>query len=227
VTEFFVEETASVEYDIKQNEDSLSAYHINQTFVKQQRNSTFDICTVTIGGKLVRNNLNIVLNDVNCTAHLYGLAIATGQEIIDNHTLVDHASPLCQSNELYKNILNGSAHGVFNGKIFVRKDAQKTNAFQSNKNILLSKDAVMNAKPQLEIYADDVKCSHGATTGQLDEDALFYLRSRGINENDARALLNFAFASDVIEKINNESLRRNLLKLLSQKLGSHIEFDLD
>ena len=226
VTEIFVGENAFVEVDYKQNEGD-TAYHINQTFVKQQRNSTFDICTATVGGKLIRNNLNIVLSDVNCTAHLNGLAISVGNQIIDNHTLVDHASPNCQSNELYKNILDGNSHGIFNGKIYVRKDAQKTNAYQSNKNILLSKEAVMNAKPQLEIYADDVKCSHGATTGQLDDDALFYLRARGIGEADAKALLNFAFASDVIEKINNESLKKNLLQLLAKKLNSDITFDLE
>lgn len=138
--------------------------------------------------------------------------------------MVDHASPNCESNQLYKNILDDHSQGVFNGKIFVRKDAQKTNAFQSSKNVLLSNTAVMNAKPQLEIYADDVKCSHGATTGQLDEDALFYFRSRGIGERDARALLNYTFASDVIEKINNDALKSNLLKLLSQKLNTAVEF---
>jgi len=224
VTEIFVGENSYVEYDIKQDETDL-AYHINQTFVKQQRNSTFDISTVTVGGAVVRNNLNILLSDVGCTAHLFGLAIAGGNQVIDNHTVVDHASPQCQSNELYKCILDGKSHGVFNGKIFVRKDAQKTNAYQSNKNILLSRDAIMNAKPQLEIFADDVKCSHGATTGQLDEEALFYLRSRGISEQNAKALLNFAFASNVIEKINNESLKHNLLQILSQKLNSNITFD--
>jgi Fe-S cluster assembly protein SufD len=224
VTEIFVGENAYVEYDIKQDETDL-ACQINQTYVKQQRNSTFDISTVTVGGALVRNNLNILLSDIGCTAHLFGLAIAGGDQVIDNHTVVDHASPQCQSNELYKFILDGKSHGVFNGKIFVRKDAQKTNAYQSNKNILLSRDAIMNAKPQLEIFADDVKCSHGATTGQLDEEALFYLRSRGIGEQNAKALLNFAFASNVIEKINNESLKHNLLQILSKKLNSNITFD--
>lgn len=226
VNEIIVGENAQLEFDIKQNEPE-GASHINYTEVLQHKNSNFNISTITLNGSLVRNNLHIVLAEVNCTAHLHGLSIADNQQMIDNHTLVDHASPNCYSNELYKSILGGKAQGVFNGKIFVRKDAQKTNAYQSNKNILLTDEAVMNAKPQLEIFADDVKCSHGATTGQLDEDALFYLRARGIGKDDAKALLNFAFASDVLSHINNEALRNNLLQLLSRKLNSHIEFDLD
>ncbi len=225
VTEIYMEESARLEFDVKQNEHQ-NAYHFSHIYATQKRNSNFDICTVTIGGAMVRNNLTIRLSEVNCTAHLYGLTLGSGSQVMDHHTVVDHASPNCFSNQLYKSILDGHAQGVFNGKIFVRKDAQKTNAYQSNKNILLSHDAVMNAKPQLEIFADDVKCSHGATTGQLDDNALFYFRSRGIGEQDARALLNFAFASDVIEKINNDHLKKNLLKLLATKLHSQIEFDL-
>jgi Fe-S cluster assembly protein SufD len=142
----------------------------------------------------------------------------TAKQHSDNHTLVDHAMPNCYSNELYKGVLNDKSTGVFNGKIYVKPDAQKTNAFQSNKNILLSKDAVMNTKPQLEIYADDVKCSHGATVGQMDEEPLFYLRARGIPEKSARALLVNAFASDIIEHIKIESLKERLLELISAKL---------
>ncbi len=224
VTEIFVGENAFVEFDVKQNETEKGV-QVNHVYAKQQRNSVFDICTVTVGGGLVRNNLDILLSEENCTAHLYGLTIAGDNQIVDNHTVVDHAHPHCESNQLYKNILDGKAQGVFNGKIFVRKDAQKTNAFQSSKNVLLSNEATMSAKPQLEIFADDVKCSHGATTGQLDEDALFYFRARGIGETDAKALLNFAFAGDVIEKINNEPLKQNLLKLLAQKLNTSLEFE--
>lgn len=224
VTEFFVGENAFVEYDVKQDETD-SALQMNYIFAQQKRNSVFDISTVTIGGKLVRNNLNILLTETGCTAHLNGLTVAGKNQTVDNHTLVDHASPNCESYQLYKNILDDKAHGIFNGKIFVRQDAQKTNAFQSSKNVLLSDDAVMNAKPQLEIYADDVKCSHGATTGQLDEEALFYFRSRGIGKKDALALLNYAFAGDVIEKINNQALKADLLKLLAQKLNTEIEFE--
>jgi Fe-S cluster assembly protein SufD len=224
LTEFFVEEGAYVEYDIKQNEGN-QAMQVNRVYANVKRNAVFDICTVTVGGKLVRNNLDIKLSESNASAHLYGLTLASDGQVIDNHTVVDHASPNCESNQLYKNILDGNAQGVFNGKIFVRKDAQKTNAFQSSKNVLLSNEAVMNAKPQLEIFADDVKCSHGATTGQLDDDALFYFRSRGIGERDARALLNYAFAGDVIDKINNAHLKANLLKILAQKLNTAVEFE--
>jgi Fe-S cluster assembly protein SufD len=224
VIEFFVGENAFVEYDVKQDENE-KALQINQVYAQQKRNSVFDISTVTIGGKLVRNNLHIELAEPGCTAHLNGLTVAGENQTVDNHTLVDHASPNCESFQLYKNILDDDAHGVFNGKIFVRQDAQKTNAFQSSKNVLLSDNAVMNAKPQLEIYADDVKCSHGATTGQLDEEALFYFRSRGIGKKDALALLNYAFAGDVIEKINNDAMKADLLKQLAQKLRTDIEFE--
>ena len=224
VTEFFVGENAFVEYDVKQDENE-KALQINYVYAQQKRDSVFDISTVTIGGKMVRNNLNIALTETGGTAHLNGLTVGGKNQTVDNHTLVDHASPHCESFQLYKNILDDNAHGIFNGKIFVRQDAQKTNAFQSSKNVLLSDVAVMNAKPQLEIYADDVKCSHGATTGQLDEEALFYFRSRGIGKKDALALLNYAFAGDVIEKINNDALKADLLKLLAQKLNTEIEFE--
>ena len=217
VTEVVVNENANVEFNKIQNE-SKEAFHINHTEAYQQKNSTFSITTITLGGTIVRNNLHIVLNDENCTAHLNGLYLLNGNQLVDNHTLVDHAKPNCFSNELYKGIIDGKAQGVFNGKIFVRKDAQKTNAYQSNKNILMSDEASMNAKPQLEIFADDVKCSHGATTGQLDEDALFYLRSRGIGEDHAKALLNVAFAADVLKNITILPLKNMLSVLIAAKL---------
>jgi Fe-S cluster assembly protein SufD len=146
----------------------------------QARDSKFSSTTVSLSGSLIRNNLNIVIDAENCESNLYGLYVLNGKSHVDNHTLVDHAKPRSYSNELYKGILDEKSTGVFNGKIMVRPDAQKTNAFQSNRNIVLSAEASMNTKPQLEIFADDVKCSHGATTGQLDEEMLFYLRSRGI-----------------------------------------------
>jgi Fe-S cluster assembly protein SufD len=217
VTEIVVQQNANVEL-VKAQLESNQTSHISFTQVIQERNSTFDTVTVTLGGKLVRNNLHIKLNDVNCTSHLFGLYILNGEQHTDNHTLVDHAMPNCFSNELYKGIIDGGATGVFNGKIFVRKDAQKTNAFQSNKNILLSDNAQMNTKPQLEIFADDVKCSHGATTGQLDEEALFYLRARGIGEQSARTLLNIAFVGDVLNNIKTETLRSNLQVMAEKKL---------
>ncbi len=218
VTEIIVGENASVEFDKIQNENSTSN-HISHTEALQSRNSVFSICTVTLGGNMVRNNLHIQLLDENCETHLNGLYITQKNQLVDNHTLVDHAKPNCVSNELYKGILDDQSVGVFNGKVLVRQDAQKTNAYQSNKNILLSDDASINTKPQLEIFADDVKCSHGATTGKLDEEALFYLRSRGIGEVEAKAFLNIAFAADVINKINIDGLRDRLMPLIEEKLN--------
>jgi len=217
VTEVVTEQEAVLDLTKVQLENNQT-YHIGYTAAAQQRQSEFHITTITLDGAIVRNNLNIALNGERCAAHLYGLYLLNGSQLVDNHSLVDHAVPHCESNELYKGIIDDKAQGVFNGKIFVRKDAQKTNAYQSNKNILLSDEAAMNTKPQLEIFADDVKCSHGTTTGQLDEEALFYLRSRGIGENDARALLNIAFSADVIRKIAYEPLREKLMELMELKL---------
>ncbi|MBK7388831.1 MAG: Fe-S cluster assembly protein SufD [Bacteroidetes bacterium] len=217
VNEIVVHENARVEL-CKAQLDSDAASQINFTQTIQEKSSTFDTVTVTLNGRLTRNNLHIKLNDTNCTSHLFGLYILDGDQITDNHTLVDHAMPNCYSNELYKGVIGGKASGVFNGKIFVRKDAQKTNAYQSNKNILLSDDATMNTKPQLEIFADDVKCTHGATTGQLDEEALFYLRARGIGEKSARTLLNIAFVADVLNNIKSDDLRATLQQKAEAKL---------
>lgn len=224
VNEIVVMENAYVEFDFIQL-DGSEATQVSHTYSYQKKNSVFDINTITLGGKMIRNNLNIMMDDERCESHLNGLYITNNKQHVDNQTSVYHAKPNCQSNELYKGILDGNSTGVFNGRIFVLKDAQKTNAYQSNKNVLLSDNANMYAKPQLEIFADDVKCSHGATTGQLDDDALFYLRSRGIGEQNAKALLNFAFASDVVEKINIEPLKHALLKNLAIKLNSQIEFE--
>jgi Fe-S cluster assembly protein SufD len=218
VTEVVLKQDANVEYYKIQNE-SPEAYHIGTTQVYQEGKSHFSSATVSLSGAIIRNNLNIILNTEYSEAMMYGLYVLDNNQHIDNHTIVDHAKPNCYSNELYKGILGGKATGVFNGKIFVKPDAQKTNAFQSNKNILLSNDATMNTKPQLEIFADDVKCSHGATIGKLDEEPLFYLRSRGISEENAKALLVMAFAQDVIDHIKIEPLKEYLLKVISQKLG--------
>jgi len=218
VVEILIEENAKLKF-VKMQLESEGSVLTDFTKAVQSSNSTFDIVTVTLDGKLVRNNLHIRHNGTNCTSHLYGLFVADGEQLIDNHTLVDHAMPNCFSNELYKGIVGGQATGVFNGKIFVRKDAQKTNAYQSNKTILLTDEAQMNAKPQLEIYADDVKCTHGATTGQLDDEALFYLRARGIGEKTARTLLNIAFAQDVLNNITDTAMREMLTQLVNQKLS--------
>ncbi len=217
VIEVMVADNAKVNY-VKLQDESENTTHINYHRVAMARDSYQHLTTLSLGGGLIRNNLNIRLGDVNCTAYLNGLTLARNNQLVDHHTVVDHAMPHCYSNELYKNLIDDQAQGVFNGKIFVRKDAQKTNAFQSNKNLLLSDDATMNAKPQLEIFADDVKCSHGATTGQLDDESLFYLRARGIGEDAARALLNHAFAAEVMEGIAHEGVKEKMLDILNEKL---------
>lgn len=217
VTEISVDSGAYLEYYKVQNE-SNRAYHIGTTQVSQQSNSHFYAATFTINGGFTRNNLNIVLDGENCEANLFGLYMPDGKQHIDNHTIVDHAKLRSYSNELYKGILKERGTGVFNGKIFVRPDAQKTNAFQSNRNMILSNDASMNTKPQLEIFADDVKCSHGTTTGQMDEDALFYLRARGIGEDQAKALLMVAFAGDVLNQVKLPALHQYLEKRIAEKL---------
>lgn len=209
VSEIVLEENAGIEH-IKIQLESKSAFHIASSNVHQARSSRYSSVNVDLGGALVRNNLNVLLDGEGCEAHLYGFFRASGSQLIDNHTLIDHAKPNCESNELYKGILDDKSRGVFNGKVMVRPDAQKTNAFQENKCLLLTDDAVMNAKPQLEIFADDVKCSHGATVGQLDDDALFYLRSRGISEEKSNSILRQAFASDVFNHIEVEAVKNKL-----------------
>ncbi len=218
VTEIAIDENAKVQYYRLQN-DCENGQQINTVSASQQKNSHFDTNTVTLSGGWVRNNLNIALNGENCEAHLNGLFITSDTQHVDNHTLVDHRKPHCESNQTYKGILDGKSTGIFNGKIFVQRDAQKTNAYQSSKNILLSDDATINAKPQLEIYADDVKCSHGSSTGKIDEDALFYLRARGLGIESARKLLLYAFVNDVMQTIRINTLREYLETLIHKKLG--------
>ncbi|MGL4631450.1 MAG: SufB/SufD family protein, partial [Leadbetterella sp.] len=169
----------------------------------------------------IRNNLNIVLDGEHIDNHLFGLYIPNGKQHIDNHTLVDHKQPNCNSNELYKGILADSSVGVFNGKIFVREDAQKTNAYQNCRNVVVSDSAVMNTKPQLEIWADDVKCSHGTTTGKLNEDAIFYMQSRGIPKSEAVKLQLVAFAEDVVSQLKIEELKDILDEMIEDKLNWH------
>jgi Fe-S cluster assembly protein SufD len=217
VTEIVVKKDAFLEYYKIQNE-SENGHHVGTTEVLHEAKSQFSSTTITINGGIIRNNLNIELGAEFCETTLYGLYVLKNKQHVDNHTLVDHAKPNCYSNELYKGILDDKSTGVFNGKINVKPDAQKTNAFQSNKNILLSKDAAMNTKPQLEIFADDVKCSHGTTVGQMDEEPLFYLRSRGIREDNAKALLMNAFANDIIEHIKIDSLKEKIQHLVFQRL---------
>jgi len=217
VNEVIVGNSAHVEM-YKIQDENQKAFHFNRTQSYQSANSTFTIYNVTLGGQLVRNDSNVVLDAENCTGNLYGLYLTEGTQHIDNHTLIDHAKPHCQSNELYKGVLNDKSRGVFNGKVFVRKDAQKTNAYQSNKAILLTDEATIDTKPQLEIYADDVKCSHGAAIGQLDYEAVFYLRSRGISEEMAKTVLIRAFADDIFDLIPSEPLHEYLNNLVHTKL---------
>lgn len=217
VTEFIIGEEANVHYYKVQNESDKS-YHIGTTSVLQAGKSVFTANTVTANGGFVRNNLNIKIDGEYAEANMFGLYIPNGKQHIDNHTAVDHAKPNSNSNELYKGILKGKSTGVFNGKIFVRQDAQKTNAFQSCKNVLLSEDASMNTKPQLEIWADDVKCSHGTTTGQLNDDALFYMQARGISKDTAKAFLTLAFAQDVIDKFEIVAIKEYLQALVEEKI---------
>ena len=217
VMEVVIEKDAIVEYYKIQN-DVSNASLVSTTHFRQTGKSYLHTVTVSLNGAIVRNNLNVVLDAERCEAHLYGLYFQSGKTHIDNHTIVDNVKPNCFSNELYKGIMNDEATGVFNGKIFVRQDAQKTNAYQSNKNILLSDNASVNSKPQLEIFADDVKCSHGCTVGQLDEEALFYLQSRGISESTARSLLVHAFAEDIMEHIKLEPIHNYVEQLILNSL---------
>lgn len=191
-------------------EEGTNGFSLTTNQVSVDKEAVYDNTTITLSGSLVRNNHNVVIKGQHAAAHLYGLFLAKNTQLVDNHTLMDHQVPNCESNELYKGIINDKAVGVFNGKIFVRKDAQKTNAYQSSKNILLSDDGTINTKPQLEIYADDVKCSHGTSTGRIDENALFYLNARGIGKESGRKLLMASFAGEVLQRIELEGLKERL-----------------
>jgi Fe-S cluster assembly protein SufD len=217
VSEKFVAKGAKLISYTFQNE-GLQGFSVNTHQVKVQRDGHYDNATITLSGQVVRNNHNVVLAGENSEAHLNGLFSAKGNQLVDNHTLMDHQVPHCESNELYKGIVNDKSTGVFNGKIYVRKDAQKTNAYQSSKNILLSDDATINTKPQLEIYANDVKCSHGTSTGKIDENALFYLNARGIGKESGRKLLLASFAQEVINKIEVESLKGLITSLFEKEI---------
>lgn len=202
----------------KIQEESDKAVYVGNTNVYQEKDSVFSSYVFTFNGELIRNNLTIRVDGEGCESNMYGLYLAKGKTHIDNHTVVDHIQPNCNSNELYKGIIDDAARAVFNGKIFVRQEAQKTNAFQSNGNILLSDNATINTKPQLEIWADDVKCSHGCTTGQLDEEAIFYLRARGIDKDKARSMILLASAAEVLEHIGLGWLKVEITDKVMQRL---------
>jgi len=218
VIEIAVHENARLEY-YKVQDENENCHHVGTTHVQQVGKCFTHCVTITLNGGTIRNNINMILEAPNNEGHLYGLYMVDGKTHVDNHSIVDNIQPNCFSNELYKGIMDGNSTGVFNGKIFVRQDAQKTNAYQSNKNVLMSDAASVNTKPQLEIFADDVKCSHGCTIGQLDEDALFYLRARGIGEKQAKALLLHAFATDILEQIKPEKLRSYLEQKIDDRLN--------
>jgi Fe-S cluster assembly protein SufD len=225
VTEIFAQKRAIVDYYKIQN-DNLEANLIDNTFVSQKQESNVSVNTFSFGGNLTRNNLNFYHFGERIVSHLNGITIIGEKQHVDHYTLVQHATPNCESHQDYKGIFSDRSTGVFNGKIFVEKEAQKTNAFQKSNNILLSDKATINAKPQLEIFADDVKCSHGCTIGQLDETAMFYMQSRGIPKKEAKALLMYAFSNAVIESIKIPELKQRITKIIATKLGVKMGFDL-
>jgi len=225
VTEIFTEKRAFVDYYKIQN-DLPSASLIDHTHIKQERDSVCSVHTFSFGGKLTRNNLNFYQHGEHCDSILKGVTILENKQHVDHNTLVHHIAPNCESHQDYKGIFNDNATGVFNGKIYVEKDAQKLDAFQQNNNLLISDKATINSKPQLEIFADDVKCSHGCTIGQLDEEAMFYLRSRGIGEKEASALLMYAFANNVLESVKIPELKKRINKLIAKKIGVNLGFNL-
>lgn len=225
VTEIFTNKRAIVDYYKIQN-DKENASLIDNTFVNQKQESLAKVHTFSFGGKLIRNNLNFYQNGERIDSTMKGITIIGNKQHVDHNTLVHHIEPNCESHQDYKGIFDDSSTGVFNGKVVVNKEAQKTNAFQANNNILISDKASINTKPQLEIFADDVKCSHGCTIGQLDESAMFYLRSRGIPEKEARALLMFAFSNNVLDSVKIPEIKTRITKIIANKLGVNIGFDL-
>ncbi len=225
VTEVFANKSAMVDYYKIQN-DLQSANLIDNTFIAQKKQSNVTVHTFSFGGNITRNNLNFYHQGEHIESTLKGVTIIGDKQHVDHYTLVQHATPNCESHQNYKGIFDGASTGVFNGKIFVEREAQKTDAFQKNNNILLSEKATINAKPQLEIFADDVKCSHGCTIGQLDESAMFYMQQRGIPKKEAKALLMYAFTSEVTSSIKIPELRTKIVKIIATKLGVNLGFDL-
>ena len=225
VTEVFAKKRAIVDYYKIQNDNS-NASLVDNTYLKQKQESVCSVHTFAFGGKLTRNNLNFYQEGQRIDSILKGVTILGNKQHVDHNTLVHHIEPNCESHQDYKGIFGENSTGVFNGKIIVEKEAQKTNAFQSNNNILISDKATINTKPQLEIFADDVKCSHGCTIGQLDESAMFYMRSRGIPEKEAKALLMYAFSNDVMSSVKIPELKQRITKIIANKLGVNLGFDL-
>lgn len=225
VTEIFAQKRAIVDYYKIQN-DVQTANLIDNTYIAQKQESRVAVHTFSFGGNITRNNLNFYHQGERIDSTLKGITIIGDKQHVDHYTLVQHATPNCESHQNYKTILNDSSIGVFNGKIFVEKEAQKTDAFQQNNNILIGDKATINAKPQLEIFADDVKCSHGCTIGQLDESAMFYMQQRGIPKKEAKALLMYAFTSEVTNSVKIPELKAKIARIIADKLGVNMGFDL-
>lgn len=222
VTEISLAKDSKIEYFKIQN-DTLNSSLIDNTFIIQKENSVCSMNTFTFHGKFIRNNLNFYQYGEKINSYLQGLTMVDGDEVIDHHTMVEHLYPNCNSYEMYKSIFNGKSKGIFNGKILVHSNAQKINAFQKNNNILLSQEASINTKPQLEIFADNVKCSHGCTIGELNLKALFYLCSRGISKKEAKSLLLLAFTEEILKNINVVQIKKYIYKIINKKLNINIE----
>ena len=218
LTEVIAKDNANINIDKVQLKNNVS-FNISKEEIVQERDSNVSVNTFTLGGKLVRNDLRFHSNGSNTNSNLNGLYMTIGDQHVDNHTKVFHNQPGCESSENYKGIIGGKSTAVFNGKVYVDKKAQQTNAFQSNANILMTDDATINSKPELEIYADDVKCSHGSTTGQFDDEAVFFLRARGIGEEKAKEIMVKAFADEVLEDISNEPLREWIETFIERQLS--------
>ncbi|TXD51798.1 MULTISPECIES: Fe-S cluster assembly protein SufD [unclassified Polaribacter] len=225
VTEIFAARHSTVDVYKIQN-DKLNASLVDNTYIDQKSHSVVSVHTFSFGGNITRNNLNFYQNGEHIDSILKGITIIEGKQHVDHHTLVHHIEPNCESHQDYKGIFNDRSTGVFNGKVIVNKEAQKTNAYQKNNNVLVSDRATINAKPQLEIFADDVKCSHGCTIGQLDDEALFYMQQRGIPEKEGKALLMYAFANTVLDSVKIPEVKSRITKLIANKLGINIGFDL-
>ena len=225
VTEIFAARNAIVDYYKIQNDKDNSSL-VDNTYIEQKTNSVVSVHTFSFGGNITRNNLNFYQRGEHIDSILKGITIIEGKQHVDHHTLVHHIEPNCESHQDYKGIFDERSTGVFNGKVIVEKEAQKTNAYQQNNNVLVSDKSTINAKPQLEIFADDVKCSHGCTIGQLDNDALFYMQQRGIPKKEGKALLMYAFANTVLESVKIPEVKSRITKLIATKLGVNIGFDL-
>ena len=225
VTEIYADKKSNVKHYKIQNDNNTSSL-IDNTFVSQEHSSSYSLHTFSFGGELIRNNLNIFQNDERIESSINGITIIDDNQHVDHNTLIHHRKPNCNSYQDYKGIFSGKSVGVFNGRVLVEKEAQKTNAFQANNNVLISDKAAINTKPQLEIFADDVKCSHGCTVGQLDKNALFYLRSRGIAEKEATALMMYGFANKVLTSVEIPEIKARINRIIANKLGVDIGFDI-